>query len=983
MEMNPDTRHHAACRTQAGGAIPITLLAPARDKQTAFEAIRHGADAVYIGAERFGARQAAGNSVADIAEVCGYAHIYGVRVFVTVNTILYDDELPEVERLVWQLYRVGVDALIVQDMAFMRLNLPPIALHASTQMDNRSSEKVAWLWQKGFTQAVLARELSLEEIADIHARVPQMPLEAFVHGSICVCYNGQCYASQYCFGRSANRGECAQFCRLPFDLEDETGRIVATQSHLLSLHDMNRGSHVEAMMDAGVMCFKVEGRLKDTSYVKNVTAWYRQRIDEIVRRRPSDYCRSSVGHETFSFEPQLERSFNRGFTDYFLKGRSRDLIQSETPKSIGQMVGTVKEIRRDSFNVAGVCSFTNGDGLCFIDDNHKLQGFRVNRVEGNRLYPHEMPRGLRPRMRLYRNYDQAFERLLSHASAERRIDVSWRMTAVDAGYELVLTSSDGISVRHAFDYAHEPARSSQKEAIERQLARLGDTPYQSVGVEVMMTEPLFVPASVLSGWRRQLVQMLTDARLAAYVTEGEGLKRRDELIDDSRQAAVDLRTAMGDKMTNEGGLTYQANVSNREAKLFYESEGAEAVERAFELVEPDRAALMTTRYCVRYQLGMCPRQRAEKAADDGRRSSDREVGHTPKALYLRPLITSRGVEKRRFRLNFDCKRCLMHVLSCLVLLFMLSGCYYPNHRSDVWDVPVELQDSIDFVTKHHYSEGYNFDVWSDSLVLQTEIPHLAQALVDSPDVVVVYEHEPLVVADVYIDTTDVADSVWIKVARDQLTQGWVHESELLPNVVPDDPISQSIMLFSSGHLQWTLVFIALAVVVGLVIRGRRRTYRMPHVNDICSPYPTLLCLLMSGAAVLYASIQMYAPQTWAEYYYHPTLNPFELQPVLGAFVASVWLMIVLSVAVVDDVLRQLHFADAVSYLLSVLALMAVEYVLFSISTLHFVGYFLYLIYIIWALWRYFTSFHPRYRCGRCGLLMHDLGCCPRCGADNR
>lgn len=941
--------------------MKITLLSPAKDKHTALEAIRHGADAVYIGAERFGARVAAGNAVDDIAEVCQSAHEYGVEVYVTLNTILYDSELEEVEHLVWQLHEVGVDALIVQDMAFLKMHLPPIRLHASTQMDNRTPDKVAWLHQLGFEQAVLARELTLDEIREIHRRVPGVQLEAFVHGSICVSYNGQCYASQHCFGRSANRGACAQFCRLPFDLETADGRVLQEQRHLLSLHDMNRSEQLEEMLDAGVSCLKIEGRLKDVGYVKNVTAYYRQALDAIIRRRPDDFQRASFGHETFLFEPQLERSFNRGFTDYFLHGRNKNLIQPLTPKSMGQMVGTVKEVRRDSFNVAGVCSFANGDGLCFVDADGQLQGFRVNRVEGNRLYPHEMPRGLRPRMRLYRNFDQAFERLLSRPTAERRIHVWWRMQEETDGLLLTLRTEDGREASRLFPLPAEQARTPQRANIERQLSRLGDTPYASQGVEVATRSEWFIPSSTLAEWRREVVELLPAIKPEPVSVEPATDK-------------VALKEAFAGKLTADGTLNYQANVSNHLAEALYREMGAQRVDPAYEVAQPGEGVLMTTRYCLRHELGMCLKQSHNGASEAGRERGPQQGSHSG-PLFLRL------ADGRRFGLKFDCKRCLMHVLSCLCVVLMLTSCYYPNQRTDAWDVPEEMQDSLDFVAKHHYSEGYNFVVWSDSIRLMTEIPQLAQALVDSPDYVTVCEHDPLVVADVYVDTTDAVDSVWIKVARDQLTQGWLHERELLPQVVPDDPISIAIMLFSNGHLQWTLVFIFLALGVFLLRRSRQCPLRMVHYRDISSPYPTLLCLLLSGAAVLYASIQEFAPQLWADYYYHPTLNPFALQPVLGAFVASVWMLLIFAVAVVDDVTRQLHVTDAVIYLYSLLTLMAVEYVVFSISTLYVVGYGLYAIYVVWALWHYFRHFHARYRCGHCGIPVHSLGRCPKCGGE--
>ena len=360
----------------------IELLAPAKNLECGIAAVDHGADAIYIGAPRFGARAAAGNSLEDIAELVRYAHVYNVRIYVTVNTILKDEELKDTEKMIWDLYRAGVDALIVQDMGLLELNLPPIPLHASTQMDNRTSQKVRFLAEAGFRQVVLARELSLVEIENIHHACPDVPLEVFVHGALCVSYSGQCYVSQACFGRSANRGECAQFCRLAFDMIDADGKSIVRNKHLLSLKDLNQSEELEQLLDAGASSLKIEGRLKDVSYVKNVTAYYRQKLDTIFKRR-KEYIRASSGEVKLEFKPQLDKSFSRGFTNYFLFDRNKDIFSFDTPKSLGEEMGTVKEIRGNYLTVAGIKSFNNGDGVCFLDETGKLQGFRINRVENN------------------------------------------------------------------------------------------------------------------------------------------------------------------------------------------------------------------------------------------------------------------------------------------------------------------------------------------------------------------------------------------------------------------------------------------------------------------------------------------------------------------------------------------------------------------------------------------------------------------------
>lgn len=599
----------------------IELLAPARDLATGLEAIRHGADAVYIGAERFGARAAAGNSLQDIRELCRYAHVFGVKVYVTVNTIIFDDELEDTRRLIWDLYEAGVDALIVQDMALLRMDLPPIPLHASTQMDNRTADKVRWLHQLGFEQAVLARELTLDEIADIHHQVPEMPLEVFIHGSICVCYNGRCYASQHCFGRSANRGECAQVCRLAFDLEDAEGRVIERQRHLLSMRDMNRTQDLEALLDAGATSLKIEGRLKDPAYVKNVVAHYRRVLDGIFRRRPEDYKRASLGEVKVDFDPRPEASFNRGFTSYFLRGRTRDLCNPITPKSMGERVGTVKDIRPGCIIVSGLRSFSNGDGLCFVDTEGRLQGFRVNRVDNNKLYPQQMPQGLQPRMQLYRNQDQAMEHLLSRPTAERRLGVKWLLQETPTGFSLRLTTRTHQSVVREWKHPHELARSPQREQIERQLSRLGDTPYVCQQVDVEMSDNWFIPGSTLAEWRRQLTE---ECQAPAHRAE---------------------KPAMHSQTTLRLQPEWVANVANHLAREFYEQQGATDIPMTLEYQmrhgqSEAEGPLMTCRYCIRYQLGLCSRQ-----------------GRMPwrEPLYLR------ASDGRRFRLRFDCKNCQMLV----------------------------------------------------------------------------------------------------------------------------------------------------------------------------------------------------------------------------------------------------------------------------------------------------------------------------------
>ena len=601
----------------------IELLAPAKNLECGIEAIKHGADAVYIGAPKYGARAAAGNSLDDLHQLAQYAHRFGAKVYVTLNTIIYDDELAEVEQLVWQLYRIGIDALIVPDMALLTMNLPPIELHASTQTDNRTPEKVQFLYDNGFTQVVLARELSLEQIAAIHRACP-VPLEAFVHGALCVSYSGQCYASQACFGRSANRGECAQFCRLPFDLVDADGRIIERGRHLLSLKDMNRSAHLEAMMDAGVRSFKIEGRLKDVTYVKNVTAHYRQAIDAILARR-SEYVRASQGVSTYTFTPQLDKSFNRGFTDYFLTGERSEVYSFATPKAMGEPLGRAKEVGRNHLTIATDKALHNGDGLCFIDARGQLQGFRVNRVEGSRLYPKEMPHGLSAGVPLFRNYDQEFERLLARPSAERRIPVDIHLYDIPFGYALTFTDEQGHSSTVTFARDKELARTEQRAGIEAQLSKLGGTILVAKSIMLTLADNWFIPSSVVADMRRAAVEAY-ERTLRCHV----------------RPMNPSAKPRGTQPATLDGQLTYLGNVANQRAAEFYRSRGVSTLAPAYELSAPRGATLMFCRHCLRYAMGWCP-QRGGKPSP-----------------YREP-YTLVSADGKRFALSFDCKQCTMQV----------------------------------------------------------------------------------------------------------------------------------------------------------------------------------------------------------------------------------------------------------------------------------------------------------------------------------
>lgn len=600
---------------------PIELLSPAKDLNCGIEAINHGADAVYIGAPKFGARSAAGNSLEDIRELCEYAHLYEARIYVALNTILKEEELEEAERMIWDLWRVGTDALIIQDMGITRLNLPPIPLHASTQTDNRTPEKVRFLEAAGFTQVVLARELSLNEIRRI-SEATTVPLEVFVHGALCVSYSGQCYLSAALSGRSANRGECAQYCRLPYTMVDATGTEIVTHKHLLSLKDMNRSDQLEALLDAGVSSLKIEGRLKDVGYVKNITAYYRKKLDAVLSRRP-EYRRASAGRSTYTFEPVAEKSFNRGFTPFLLEGRTADITAFNTPKSLGEPVGMVKEIKGNSFTVAGLKQLNNGDGLVFFNRKGELEGFRVNRVEANRVFPLDMPQ-LAPKTPLYRNFDQAFDKLLAKPSAERKLSVEIEFLDNPFGFTLCMEDETGARIMLTEPFAKELARREQQDNIRTQLSKLGNTPFEASKVVVGLSENWFVPSSLLADMRRRGVEKLLEARRARYPRET--VKRV--------QPSVSIPFP-------ERQLTYLGNVANGKARSFYQDHGVEQIDPAFELSPRKDVPLMFTKHCLRYSMGWCPTYQKDKSP------------------YKEPYYLL--YKDTRLRLQFDCKHCQMLV----------------------------------------------------------------------------------------------------------------------------------------------------------------------------------------------------------------------------------------------------------------------------------------------------------------------------------
>ncbi len=607
-------------------SLCLELLAPAKNREQGVAAINHGADALYIGANAFGARVAAGNSLDDLEALVRYAHLYHSKVFATVNTLLFDGELRQAEDLVIRLYNMGVDALIVQDVGLLELHLPPIELHASTQMHNRDPRRVKFLEQVGFRRVILPRETSLGEMSELR-RLTSVDLEAFIHGALCVSYSGQCYLSQFLSVRSGNRGCCSQPCRSSYDLLNAQGKQLLHAAHLLSLKDFSAAQHIESMISAGITSFKIEGRLKDLSYVANVTAFYRRLLDALMEHRPL-WRPASDGKTVFFFEPDPERSFNRGFTDYFLVDR-QPMASLTTQKSIGKRVGKVVRSQNNIVEVDSDLSFSAGDGLCFLGSEGIMEGFLVNRAEGRRLVANKSL-SLKPGTILWRNNDFAFEKLLQRNSAERKIEVSMTLSESPDGLCLLVTDNRGNSGEAELPCAKEMARDADRatDTIVRQLSKTGGSPFQVSRIDTSSLPPLFVPASLLNELRRIALHRLQEARIEAARPQ-------------------DCPFTPNDVPYYESVLDYRANVVNDSAEAFYRRHGAVVAERGVEQSLDYRdKALMTTKYCIRYELGQCLQLKNNDRVDPDYRG----------ALFLR----NNG---HRFRLEFDCDRCEMRLFN--------------------------------------------------------------------------------------------------------------------------------------------------------------------------------------------------------------------------------------------------------------------------------------------------------------------------------
>ncbi|MCX6355182.1 MAG: U32 family peptidase [Candidatus Aureabacteria bacterium] len=603
----------------------IELSAPAKNAECGIAAIDCGADAVYIGARKFGARAAAGNERAEIQRLVSYAHRFRAKVYVTLNTILYDRELEEAQKIAHEAYDDGADALILQDMGLLEMELPPIPLFASTQTHNDSWRKVKFLEEAGFQRVILARELSLEEIREIREHTT-VDLEFFVAGALCVCYSGQCYFSHAVSGRSANRGECCQPCRMRYSLQDGAGRVIVRDRHLLSLKDLDLSGHLADLIRAGVSLFKIEGRLKDISYVKNMTAFYRKRLDAIIDSS-HEFRKVSSGVISFSFTPDPGKTFSRGASRYFLTGRQKDIASLRTPKAIGKEIGTADALRGDSFRVKGDVELHNGDGICFFDTKGVLHGTNVNRVEGDRVYPRDMRR-LYSGAIIYRNYDHEFSKAMKRKACERKMPIRMTFGETEDGFLLSAVDDEGSRASYGIRSEKTPARNdaSAGAVIRNQLSKLGDSIFSLSDLAINLESAYFIPVRELNEMRRRTISLLEEERDKNYT-------RKTAVITHSEHPYP------------QPTMDYRGNVLNKKATAFYTRHGVKSIEEAFEAQrDPRGKIIMTTRYCIRYELGMCPRDAAGKSYPT-----------VKSPLYL--------VDRhRKFRLDFHCDRCEMRVV---------------------------------------------------------------------------------------------------------------------------------------------------------------------------------------------------------------------------------------------------------------------------------------------------------------------------------
>jgi 23S rRNA 5-hydroxycytidine C2501 synthase len=604
-------------------ARTIELLAPAKNLICGYAAIDHGADAVYIGGPKFGAREDAGNSLQDIGKLVAKAQIFGAKVYVALNTILYDNELDEASRQIRNLYELGIDALIIQDLGILEMDLPPLALHASTQLHNYLPEQLKFLEAVHFKRAVLARELSLIQIRDIRSKTT-IELEAFIHGALCVSFSGRCYLSHAIGGRSANRGACAQPCRKLYTLYDSEKQIITSNQHLLSLKDLNHSHSIKELVEAGVQSLKIEGRLKEVDYVKNITAFYRQKIDAFLEDQP-EFKSASAGKITLSFEANPAKSFNRGATDYFLNGRSKEITSFTSPKFLGESAGKVTKVTQNHFEIETNMQIANNDGLVFISRQGESIGIKVNTAENNRIFPDKM-NGIFQGARVYRNYDHLFQQQLKADLTVRKIGLKIEIGELENGFELKATDETGIQAALISDQSKNPARdiAKSKETITQQLSKTGDTVYLVTEVRTNGAENYFFQASVLNSMRRDLLDRITEVRM----------KRSPEKVSNEPNNYPYPSKEIG----------YEGNISNRLAMKFYKRHGVENPEIAFEkLAEHHGKTVMTMKHCLKFQLGFCLK-----------------FGGAPPENFSEPYFLNDG--KNELRLDFDCAKCVMKVI---------------------------------------------------------------------------------------------------------------------------------------------------------------------------------------------------------------------------------------------------------------------------------------------------------------------------------
>jgi collagenase-like PrtC family protease len=605
----------------------IEILAPAKDLIGGMAAINSGADAVYIGAPQFGARSNANNSIEDVAALVQYAHLFNAQVFVVMNTILYDNELETCRQMIWELYEIGVDALIIQDMAIMEMELPPIVLHASTQANNRDADKIKFLKDAGIKRVVLARELNLHQIKQIYDHA-DVELEFFVTGALCVSFSGNCYMSVANGERSANRGSCAQNCRLPYNLIDGNGETLIKNSHLLSIKDLDISDQIPNLIEAGIVSFKIEGRLKDVVYVKNNVSYLRQKLDSFLEAEGSDkYTKASSGKCTYTFDSSLNRTFNRGYTDYFVNERHSTIGSWESPKSKGQYIGKLIRTVGNAYEIENGELLNNGDGLCFINENNEADGIYVNKAENGKIYPNVL-KEVKDGTFIYRNNDAAFIKIVEREdSAVRKIGTTLLLTENENGFELIATDEDGnISIVN-LEHSKEQTKNNEsiEENIKTQLAKTGFTPYTANEINVMFTQNWFLPISKINEMRRTVYDQLTEIRLANYKREEHQLVKTSHPYPETK-------------------LDFMYNVSNKIARKFYERHGVTEIEKAFELQwDPGKSRVMTTKYCIKYELKKCPIHQKDI------------VGVKVKE----PLVLKQG--ELEYKLKFNCKPCEMEI----------------------------------------------------------------------------------------------------------------------------------------------------------------------------------------------------------------------------------------------------------------------------------------------------------------------------------